>query len=661
MNECKAINYLNSFVNQQENLNILLQNVIQCTASKYGAIFLYEDTGEKYQTIESTIPDISFDCTIGQIKNIEFVPRGLVTYQPITTCITIPISSVNEHLGILCLINGPKYTEETMINITPCVSILQLCLGKKKVIKTYQTLLNKEEQFTQNLFLANMSHEIRTPLNGVIGYNQLLIQTDLTAIQKCYLASMNNCSIQLMQIINDILDFSKLSSSKMEVTNECFALHDITEAVRNAMNQRIEEKKQTIQFSISDKIPSFVISDRQKLVQVLINLVSNACKFTDISGHISVIFLPGEDNTLCVHIKDTGIGISETNQCKLFNAFAQINDSVFKSGTGLGLVISKKLVELMGGKISVTSSVGLGSTFSFTIRYKPYEEYEKKIAKDAIRLKGKTALIVDDNADNRILLSEVLFEWDMRPIICSTALEALRFIIGNRYKFDVGLIDICMPGVSGVELAKQIKEEQPFLPLIALSSLDTFVNTTDFEYKLDKPLNKVQLFNSIYRIITSTCKPSAYIGDNHEEEFHSDTTSLVSSLNHKNISILIAEDIAYNRNLLVNILDTTGYKNVVAVENGRDALTTIEKSKESNDEIDILLLDLRMPIMDGFQLVEEVKRRNWHLPEIVVVTASVMDADRDRCKKLGIKYFLSKPIEISQLKNVITHISSLSS
>ena len=269
-------------------------------------------------------------------------------------------------------------------------------------------------------------------------------------------------------------------------------------------------------------------------------------------------------------------------------------------------------------------------------------------------LKNRVVLVVDDNADNRILLTEMLFEWGMVPVVCASALEALRLVLGNRYEFALGLIDICMPGTTGSELAKQIKAERPLFPLIALSSLDSFSLNSDFEHKLDKPLNKVQLFNAIHNLLARKQAPSAFLGD---APCHASKTCSPSPNFNKNLRILIAEDVTYNSNLLTNMLSILGYLDVSVAKDGNEAIDLLSTARKAQDPFEILLLDLRMPNTDGYGVIAKHKEMGWTLPKIVVVTASVMEDDRRRCREEGVSYFINKPIEMNQLKEIMYYIS----
>lgn len=655
-----AIGYLDSFVNRVENLTELINLYINTTKSRAGAIFLHVNAN-KYICLEHVSKDhantqVKFEPTC-PVERMSTEIHSFISTYPVKTILKLPIFIQTEVIGVVCLLNKSEPYEEELVNsMSSYIAITQLVLSKQKILHEYKILCHKESKADKDLFLANMSHEIRTPTNGIIGYAQLLLQTELSQIQRSYLQSQNQCCIQLMQIINDILDFSKLSSDKMGVLSECFSMKQIPEILNDTLGQRIIEKRQKISYKIGDKVPEFIVTDKNKLVQILVNLISNAHKFTDIGGYIEVLFTY-ESEILTVTVKDNGIGISERDQCKLFNAFEQLQSSLCKTGTGLGLAICDKLCTLLGGSIEVASSLGNGSTFTVKIKIKPYENYEKELYRDAKLLKNKIVLIVDDNADNRIMLSEILFEWEMVPIVCASALEALRMIMQNRYKFSLGLVDICMPGITGTELAKQIKEERPFFPMIALSSIDTYMTNQEFEQKLDKPINKVQLFNAIHRILLKKQTPDAYIGEDKNTITDSSSCSSHSSQFCKDMRILIAEDILYNRNLLENMVSSLKYVNVESAENGKQAFEMMEHEHNNEHPYDILLLDLRMPAMDGFDVIETMNQKGWTLPKVVVVTASVMEEDRNRCKTLGVEYFINKPIELQQLKNVLLHVS----
>lgn len=679
--------FLDSFVNHQEDTNKLTEVMAQLTNSKRCALFVKGRTSKdrrysimnnkysnstdhillaKYPVIDINSYHISFhsskDITGLHISNSGNDLKTFLTDEVVLNILIIPVISSTERLGTICLYNSTSdYDDESVRILSPYICITQLILGKEQILLDYKRVCNDKSYASKDIFLANMSHEIRTPLNGVIGYGQLLANTELNQTQKGYVSSMNQCSIQLMKIINDILDFSKLSSGKMKINSECFQLRDITVSINGAIGQHLNNKRQKLIVSIDQHVPDFIVMDKQKLIQILINLVSNASKFTDIGGLIRIEILnntptdiPITSQEIMLSVTDNGIGISKADQCKLFNTYMQIESSIYKSGTGLGLAISKKLCELLGGDISVNSSIGNGSTFTFTVKYQPIESFAKSIQTNVELLKGKTILVVDDNADNRIVISEILESWEMHPVTVGTALEALRMILGNRYPFSIGLIDICMPGTTGTELAKQIKEERPFFPLIALSSIDSFVSSSEFECKLDKPINKIQLFNSIHNILIKNINPSSYIGQSNT--VYPSSTSPIDKFN-KSARILVAEDIEYNRRLITSMLESLGYTNVSEADDGQVTYDMIEKSYADDNLYDILLLDIRMPQMDGYDVMHAMNLRHWKIPKIIVITASVSDEDREKCATLGVEYFISKPVDLTELKNVLLCVS----
>jgi signal transduction histidine kinase/CheY-like chemotaxis protein len=664
-------NFLRKFVNKSENINELLQLFLDRVGYKFGTLFY-----KKKNTTYDLIDHICICSSENKLNKVSYTPYqhvanifisndpektgGYKTNCVIQNLLIVPINVCNNVIGVICLGNKDgQVSEEDVDKIDDLISLTQLIVNKIKLIEDYKKIYSDSTYFSKDLFLANMSHEIRTPLNGIIGYNQLLLKTTLTDTQKGYLTSVSQCSIQLMQIINDIIDFSKLSSGKMKTTPECFSIKEMLNGIRETMKQRLRSKKHKCLFTINKNVPEFVILDKQKLTQIIINLLSNSINYTQIQGKIEVC-VTNDKQTLHIEVTDNGIGISEQDQCKLFNSFMQIHNSLTKTGTGLGLAISKRLVELLEGEISVRSSLGEGSTFSFTCAHVRPEEFEQILKIDVEILKDRYVLVVDDNPDNRILFSDVLFEWGMNPIICASAKEALKLVSANRYDFELGLLDICMPDINGVELAEKIKFEKPLFPLIALSYVSEFVNITNFDAKLDKPINKLQLFNVVHKIVTQNKNDSAYIGIGQSplREFkkvsHYNSPSSHFS---KEIKILIAEDILYNQTLLHNMVTSLGYTHIKVASDGQETIEKLDTAYESKKPFDLLLLDLRMPKMDGYDVIEHIRSKGYPLPKIVAVTASVLAEDRERCREMGVQYFINKPIKMSQLKNVLLKIS----
>jgi signal transduction histidine kinase/DNA-binding response OmpR family regulator len=646
------VNYLSKFVNSNENTLELLDIIIETTKSEAGVIFLRDKISDDYTCLEHLHKshkslDIKYNIENIVDKVIINNHDNIVSNYSIDNSICIPITIDNTNLGFTMLFNREGGFEEEIIEeIIPCISLLQLILSKKQAEQ--KKFIDEKE-----MFLANMSHEIRTPLNGVIGYNQLLRRTDLTSCQRKYLDSMNQCSTQLIQIINDILDFSKLSSGKMGINNECFKIREIIDGVMNAVGNNIKDKEQNFSFIIDEKLPEFIIVDKQKIIQILVNLVLNANKFTDPKGSIRVEFCSKSNNTIEISVIDTGVGISMENQDKIFHAFEQVdNNCNCKNGTGLGLAICKKLVNLLGGKIKVISEIGKGSTFTVTIVFNNCEDYEKTVDDNIRLLVGKTVLIVDDIAENRVFLSELFYEWKMYPLVCASSLEANRIVVSNRHKFDLVIIDTDMPNNSGINLAKQIKDEKPLLPILAITSDSSSVDVNNISRTIEKPINKIQLFNGVHNIIDKTTNQEAYIGNDESSESGSDTPS--SNFN-KKVKILIAEDVLYNTTLLINMLESDGYVNIDTAKNGKIAIDMIEEAHKQDKPYHILLLDLRMPVMDGYEVLKKYHEKGWKLPNIIVVTASIIDQDRQKCKKLGASYFINKPIDIQELLTTMLH------
>jgi two-component system sensor histidine kinase/response regulator len=661
------VNFLKKNINNTENTKDLINLFLTRGDYKFGSLF-YQKTNTSYQLVDHVHIDktidiekncISFTPYVPITDTIIFnIPEHIVDYKSpheISNIIIIPICVHTDIIGVICLGNKDEDINKQDIELyIDVISLTQLIINKFKLIEKYKKVYSDATYFSKDLFLANMSHEIRTPLNGIIGYNQLLIKTSLSKIQKTYINSISECSIQLMTIINDIIDFSKLSSGKMKTYNECFYITDVMEIIEHTMEQRLRNKKHKLRVFIDPDVPKFIIMDKQKLIQIIINLLSNAINYSEISTVIE-IYIHNKENTLKIEVIDKGIGISESDRCKLFNSFVQINNSITKNGTGLGLAISKRLVELLNGEIDVKSTPGIGSNFYFTCKHFPIQLYEKLIMKESSILKNKWVIVVDDNPDNRIQLSDILFELEMNPIICGSGKEAIRLLHSNRYDFELGLIDICMPEIDGVQLAAQIKLDRPLFPLVALSSVSGFIDTSNFEYKLDKPINKLQIFNVIHNIITN--KTHNHTCMKKDITVHQNTSKNSPKDFSRDIKILIAEDVLYNRELIKDMINSIGYNNMTIVDDGIEAINMITKAKDEQKQYKVLLVDLRMPKADGYDVIEFINKNIIEKPIIIVVTASILDSDRNKCKELGVDFFIDKPINLVELKNTLLCVS----
>ena len=643
-------NFLLSFVNKAENTQSLIALYTNRCKYQFGSLFCRLDSGE-FNLIDHLSPSNNPTPTqfglsykpphplTGPVLSTDGAVSGYLAPFAITNMMVIPIYISTVVVGAICLghSTGDKETlEDDISDMSDLIGLTQLIVNKYKLIEDYK----KDHSDSNELFLDNMSNSIRNPLNGIVGHVQLLMETDTTDTQKSYIAAANHCSIQLMRVINDILDFVRLSSGKMKITTECFSVKGLMAEITDTMSGSINHRKHTLSVVIDSQVPGFIIMDKQKLTQIIINLLSNAVNYTDPSGAIGVEITPQSADMLRVSVTDNGIGIAEQDQGELFRSFSQIPGRN-TTGHGLGLSISKRLVELLNGTINLESSPGDGSTFSFTCKHTPVENFDDVFVNQSEVLKGVCVLVVDSDADNRIYISDLLFGWGMHPVVCSSRREAINMVTYNRYNFSMGFID---DGDTG----RQIKSIDCDLPLVAMSGGNQFNNTDDYEAKVSRPVNKIQMFNIIHRLTLD----SAYLGTRHALDIHRSSGNKTSDAR-----ILISDSILYNRTMLSNMVKSIGYTNVTEACSGAETVSMVDEAEANRNPFQILLLDMRMPVMSGYDVMEHIHKKGYQFPHVVTVTTCDREEDKERCHSLGVQYFITKPIDMGQLKMVLRKVS----
>ncbi|MGD8461851.1 MAG: response regulator [Desulfobacterales bacterium] len=514
-------------------------------------------------------------------------------------------------------------------------------------------------------FLANMSHEIRTPMNAIIGMAHLALKTDLTPKQYDYLKKVDISAKSLLGIINDILDFSKIEAGKLDMESVDFQLEDTLDNISTLVGIKTQEKGLELLFKTDSSVPTALVGDPLRLGQILINLSNNAVKFTD-SGEIVIstelVKKDGDQTTLKFSVQDTGIGMTAEQAAKLFQPFMQADSSTTRKygGTGLGLTISKRLAEMMGGEIWVESEQGQGSTFSFTANFGLGKEKAKKIFSPSKDLRGMKALVVDDNATSREILKDLLESFTFEVTVAASGPEGIAALesADKNKPFELVVMDWKMPGMDGIDASKRIKNHRRLSKIPAIVMVTAYgreevmqqAEAVGLEGFLLKPVSPSMLFDATMQAFGEAVPEISRVAQRKEQEAE-------ALENIQGARVLLVEDNEINQQVAKEILEGAGL-NIILANNGQEAVNAVKENK-----YDAVLMDVQMPVMDGYTATRKI--REWEggmrpaegrrgnegndpIP-IIAMTAHAMAGDEDKSLQAGMNGHVTKPIDPNQL------------